>query len=1080
MSRLVDAYGRPVDTSVLKEEIAAPKLTSLRNPWWQTVASSLTPELLGAILQQIDMGDSWNYMTLAYEVEERWPHYFSVLSTRKLAVSGLQFTLEPATEDPQDVKIADTVREMLNEEMMAPLISDAMDAVSKSYSANEIQWDKSEGQWWPRKVTNRDARFFLFDRFTGQELRIYDMEDPAFGIPLPPYKFVVHRPNIKTGLPIKNGLARLALVPYLMQNYALRDWLAFAEVMGMPLRLGKYPTTAQPDEKAALLRAVSSIGVDAAAIVPNTMEITFEGRGTTTGGDKIFAGLVEYFDKALSKAVLGQTSTADGTPGKLGNDDAKENVREDIRQNDAQQMAATLRRDLVRPIVDLNFGAQPRGRYPKVKLAAETKDDLNKMSTALAPLIDRGLRVSETEIRSKFGLKEPDEGDDVLTPVGGGQGAPGGPGGGPGGGGPQGGGAKPPTTPKSKKPLPDTPKPLPVDDHEIKESEGNPDKAEKKSLEVDPRAGKKASRVLGPSRSTMSSMTAEEWAAANPVESIMAMAAIGHTLTDDQRLVLALAGASKHEDEIDKLNASALRGWRKTVGPMLAQIKSVAAGASTEAEFKAKLSALKFNDRALIDEVARLTFSARGLGDATDETSLEMSTASAEAQSVALCGDVSGHDFHGNQWVTHPSSGAPMAPASAMGKAGTAANMFRTLIHEQHHAKLAGASALTDQQIHKAVKAKFGADQKNHVAWYRNDMKKSGLLLKPGQTQAEVTKTAAPKVEKSQAPKITITKVLTYDEAIKIQNEEKAAIAGPHPVSLESHPEKIEKNKAAFEALTPEARNAAVESVLNHTHINDLTNENTKAQLAHLAAGHYDPHELIKTDASGKVSAHNAEAAAAKAQNASPVKELPKTVANTAPIEAPAKPAVTSLKDLGLPELGEEVYTTSSNVKSWKDSLSPEEKNAWSHWKGQGYIQLREKEAEGKITPTLKNLYAAVEKAPVHQGPLFRGMRNLTADEVKSMIKVGDVHTQPAMSSWSPDPNVAHGFSAGHSSGSPLFSVQFRLTHNSGIAKMCDLGGESEALIGKGAQFKVTHAAKYIQDGVWKNKFVVDLEEVKK
>jgi len=62
---ILDSQGRPVDTDKLKDEVAGPVLTGLRQVWWQSLANVLTPDMLGSILQAVDMGDAWQYLVLA-------------------------------------------------------------------------------------------------------------------------------------------------------------------------------------------------------------------------------------------------------------------------------------------------------------------------------------------------------------------------------------------------------------------------------------------------------------------------------------------------------------------------------------------------------------------------------------------------------------------------------------------------------------------------------------------------------------------------------------------------------------------------------------------------------------------------------------------------------------------------------------------------------------------------------------------------------------------------------------------------------------------------------------------------------
>jgi phage gp29-like protein len=46
---------------------------------------------------------------------------------------------------------------------------------------------------------------------------------------------------------------------YLFKNYALKDWMGFAEVFGMPLRVGKYEPGASRADRESLIQAVRSL-----------------------------------------------------------------------------------------------------------------------------------------------------------------------------------------------------------------------------------------------------------------------------------------------------------------------------------------------------------------------------------------------------------------------------------------------------------------------------------------------------------------------------------------------------------------------------------------------------------------------------------------------------------------------------------------------------------------------------------------------------------------------------------------------------------------------------------------------------
>jgi len=344
--------------------------------------------------------------------------------------------------------------------------------------------------------------------------------------------------------------------------------MAFAEVFGMPLRVGKHGTEATEAQKTALLSAVASMGTDAAAIIPEEMDIEFVETSKTTGGEKLFLGMADWFDGQTSKGVLGQTMTADDGAS-LSQAQVHNEVRGDIKIEDAKQLAATLRRDLVRPLVDLNFGPRPANEYPKVRFVTEEPEDLEKLAKSLPPFIKLGLRVQSSIILDRFGIAEAEEGAEVL-----------------------GGGAAPKV-----------------------EGEGEPDPGEPGEPEPgEPEPPEQETALERIQRETAIEM--------------MAKIRRGEELTADQRGLLshamqqtALAAAQDEEDEIDRIAAEELKSWQRMMDPMLKPVMDLAKASTTYKEFLAGLDKVlsEMDTTVLGERLAIAQFKARGLGDGTDE-----------------------------------------------------------------------------------------------------------------------------------------------------------------------------------------------------------------------------------------------------------------------------------------------------------------------------------------------------------------------------------------------------------------------------------------------------------------------------
>lgn len=413
MAQLLDQHGNPVDLSKLREEKAGPTISGVRPIIGGHPAQGLTPGRLARLLLTSENGDPTPLMELAEEMEEKDWHYMSVLGTRKRAVAQLEITVEAGGDSAREEEIADFIRDWLTRDEIEDELIDILDAIGKGYSVTEILWEMSERQWLPSRLEWRRPEWFEFDRQTGQRVLLRGQGGPQ---PLEPFCFITHFAKAKSGLPVRGGLARSVAWAYLFKNYDLKDWVTFLEVYGMPIRVGKYENGASEEDKEILLRAVSSIGTDAAAIMPKTMMIEFiENKSGGGSGSEQYERFADWLDRQVSKAVLGQTLTTEVKGGSMAAAKVHDEVRKDIMRSDARQAAATINRDLIRPIVDLNYG--PRQTYPRLRMEIPDSVDLKAFSEGLTPFIDRGLKISQGWVREKFGAPLPADDDELLTPT---------------------------------------------------------------------------------------------------------------------------------------------------------------------------------------------------------------------------------------------------------------------------------------------------------------------------------------------------------------------------------------------------------------------------------------------------------------------------------------------------------------------------------------------------------------------------------------------------------------------------------------------------------------------------------------
>lgn len=387
-------------------------LTGIRQAWVESVAAGLTPARMATILSDCDAGNYEAFMTLAEEMEERDPHYASVMGQRKRAISGVVPTVKPVSESAKDKEIADAViARIVEHDGFSGLVEDLMDAVGKGFSVVEIDWQTDRTFWLPRAFIWRPQRFFQPDLETGREIRLRDDADRTQGVPLAAHKFICHTAKLKSGHAFRGGLARLVAFSFLCKAYTLKDWVAFVELYGLPLRLGRYGPGVSKEDVSILFRAVANIGTDAAAVIPRSMDIEFVDNKSGNSSQTIFENLARYVDEQVSKAVLGQTMTTDNgssmAQAKVHND-----VRLDIAQSDARSVSGAINRDLITPFVKFNFG--PDAPVPRLSIDIDEPEDVAALVEGLTALAGVGVTFKSAEARRRLRMSDPAPGDEVF------------------------------------------------------------------------------------------------------------------------------------------------------------------------------------------------------------------------------------------------------------------------------------------------------------------------------------------------------------------------------------------------------------------------------------------------------------------------------------------------------------------------------------------------------------------------------------------------------------------------------------------------------------------------------------------
>lgn len=408
------ASKKKINPKALESERARPASSGSR-PWrYALIGKGLTPSKLAGILSKADQGDMNELLSLAGEIERADAHVGAQIRTRRLALAALPRIVEASSNSTQDKQIATDLQRIVSGYAGSRLVFSLTDAILKPYAVCEIMW-KPGDLYVPEQFLWRDQRSFAVSLEDGETLLIRTDEAPK-GEPIDPYKFIIHTPRMFSGPLTTGGLVRPCAVMYSLKTLGMSSWLGYLEIFGIPWRIGKYTSgKASEDDKDTLAKAVETLGQEGGIVLPDGMEIEVENAMGSGTGTMIHQQLCDWCDRQTSKAILGQTLTADVGGGSYAQGIVHDGIRRTILMADASDLASTLQKDLIDAYCMVNYGEDVIP--PTIRFDTREEDDRKTFVDFATKLADRGFRIENSVIRDRLGLPDPGAETDILQPL---------------------------------------------------------------------------------------------------------------------------------------------------------------------------------------------------------------------------------------------------------------------------------------------------------------------------------------------------------------------------------------------------------------------------------------------------------------------------------------------------------------------------------------------------------------------------------------------------------------------------------------------------------------------------------------
>jgi len=400
--QILDASGRPVQPTLA--EVASSDRTDPYRHWLGTVKDNPDPILKHKAGSK---GIAFFEDMLVTDA-----NLYSLIQTRILGVLDQPREIAAASDEPADQEIRDFVRDSLEElENFDQDLEELCDAIPKGFAVSEIMWKRrGDGKIAIDRLLSRDQKSFAFDKATN-ELVVKTAGAPYSGEPVPPRKFLIFSFRPKHENPYGSAVLRYCYWPHFFKKHSVKWWSVLNEKFGQPTVIGKYQRGRTAEEQTELQNAIEAIKVETGIVIPDDVVIEIV-EAKISGQMSTHEKFLQFLDNWEAKAVLGATLTSDA--GKFGTQalgEVHEGIRSIYAKSDAKALDGVINNQLIKWLVDWNFAVE---KYPRQASDTSPPEDQKQTAEIYDTLVDMGLPIGLKHVYEKFGVPEPEEGEELL------------------------------------------------------------------------------------------------------------------------------------------------------------------------------------------------------------------------------------------------------------------------------------------------------------------------------------------------------------------------------------------------------------------------------------------------------------------------------------------------------------------------------------------------------------------------------------------------------------------------------------------------------------------------------------------
>jgi hypothetical protein len=217
------------------------------------------------------------------------------------------------------------------------------------------------------------------------------------------------------------GAVRSCSVPWIVRQFALRDWARYSEVHGLPQKKVKYPAQSPAAAKAAFVGRIKNLGAETTIALPQqagqdaaTWDVELlEARDRSW---EAFKGLIDQCDRSIVLNLRGTNLTTEVRGGSFAAAKSHREEDSDYSESDTRKFGRAARDQVLKPFCLYNYGDAALAPSPAFRGAATFEVTPSATETV----------VTVNEVRGSIGLgpllgadgEERDEGTQTVAEFG--------------------------------------------------------------------------------------------------------------------------------------------------------------------------------------------------------------------------------------------------------------------------------------------------------------------------------------------------------------------------------------------------------------------------------------------------------------------------------------------------------------------------------------------------------------------------------------------------------------------------------------------------------------------------------------